>query len=89
MKDGDAFMSAGYELFSWNNGVKNNVTSIVDNFTYSLGVHTITAGASYEDQYVSNSFQRFGTGYYRFKSLDDFVKGLPPESWGLTYGYGG
>jgi hypothetical protein len=89
MKDGDAFMSAGYELFSWNNGVKNNVTSIVDNFTYSLGVHTITAGASYEDQYVSNSFQRFGTGYYRFKSLADFVNGATPESWGLTYGYGG
>ena len=89
MKDGDAFMSAGYELFSWNNGVKNNVTSIVDNFTYSLGVHTITAGASYEKQYVSNSFQRFGTGYYRFKSLADFVNGATPESWGLTYGYGG
>lgn len=89
MKDGDAFMSAGYELFSWNNGVKNNVTSIVNNFTYSVGEHVITAGASYEDQYVANSFQRFGTGYYRFKSLDDFVSGATPESWGLTYGYGG
>ena len=89
MKDGDAFMSTGYELFSWNNGVKNNVTSIVDNFTYSVGEHVITAGASYEDQYVANSFQRFGTGYYRFKSLDDFVNGATPESWGLTYGYGG
>jgi len=89
MKDGDAFMSAGYELFSWNNGVKNNVTSIIDNFTYSVGEHTITAGVSYEDQYVANSFQRFGTGYYRFKSLADFTNGVSPESWGLTYGYGG
>ncbi|NEW83545.1 MAG: TonB-dependent receptor [Mariniphaga sp.] len=89
MKDGDAFMSAGYELFSWNNGVKNNVTSIIDNFTYYVGKHTITAGASYEDQYVANSFQRFGTGYYRFKTLDDFLNGATPESWGLTYGYGG
>lgn len=89
MKDGDAFMSAGYELFSWNNGVKNNVTSVIDNFTYSVGEHTITAGASYEDQYVANSFQRFGTGYYRFKSLADFTNGVAPESWGLTYGYGG
>ncbi|MDP2335586.1 MAG: carboxypeptidase regulatory-like domain-containing protein [Bacteroidota bacterium] len=89
MKDGDAFMSAGYELFSWNNGVKNNITSIIDNLTYSIGEHTITAGVSYEDQYVSNSFQRFGTGYYRFKSLADFASGAKPESWGLTYGYGG
>jgi hypothetical protein len=89
MKDGDAFMSAGYELFSWNNGVKNTVMSIIDNFTYTIGTHTITAGISYEDQYVSNSFQRFGTGYYRFSSLADFVNGATPESWGLTYGYGG
>jgi len=89
MKDGDAFMSAGYELFSWNNGVRNNVNSIVDNITYNAGDHVITAGVGYEDQYVSNSFQRFGTGYYRFRSLDDFVNGAKPESWGLTYGYGG
>lgn len=89
MKDGDAFMSTGYELFSWNNGVKNNVMSITDNLTISLGSHNITAGFSYEDQYVSNSFQRFGTGYYRFKSLDDFINGVAPESWALTYGYGG
>jgi len=89
MKDGDAFMTAGYELFSWNNGVKNNVNSIVDNITYSTGDHTITAGIGYEDQYVSNSFQRFGTGYYRFRSLEDFANGAKPESWGLTYGYGG
>ena len=89
MKDNDAFMSAGYELFSWNNGVKNNVASVVDNFTYSVGKHVITAGASYEDQYVANSFQRFGTGYYRFRSLADFENGATPESWGITYGYGG
>ena len=89
MKDGDAFMSAGYELFSWNNGVKNDIYSIIDNFTYTVGKHTLTAGFSYEDQYVGNSFQRFGTGYYRFKSLDDFVNGATPESWALTYGYGG
>jgi len=89
LKDGDAFMSAGYELFSWNNGVRNNVYTIVDNFTYNLDAHKLTAGFSYEDQYVANSFQRYGTGYYRFSSLDDFLTGKNPESWGLTYGYGG
>jgi hypothetical protein len=89
LKDGDAYMSAGYELFSWNNGVRNNVYNIVNNFTYSVGAHKMTAGLSYEDQYVANSFQRFGTGYYRFSSLDDFKNGAAPESWGLTYGYGG
>ncbi|OIP82327.1 MAG: TonB-dependent receptor [Porphyromonadaceae bacterium CG2_30_38_12] len=89
MKDGDAFMSAGYELFSWNNGVKNNVMNITNNLTYNVKSHKITAGLSYENQYVANSFQRYGTGYYRFKSLADFQNGVAPESWGLTYGYNG
>jgi hypothetical protein len=89
MKEGDAFMSAGYELFSWNNGVKNNIYNIVDNLTMSFGAHKVTAGLSYEDQYVANSFMRYGTGYYRFASLDDFLTGKTPESFGLTYGYGG
>lgn len=89
MKDGDAFMSAGYELFSWNNGVKNNIYNIVDNLTVTVASHKLTAGVSYEDQYVANSFMRYGTGYYRFSSLDDFLNGATPESFGLTYGYGG
>jgi hypothetical protein len=89
MKDGDAFMSAGYELFSWNNGVKNNIYNIVDNLTITVASHKITAGLSYEDQYVANSFMKYGTGYYRFASLADFVNGAAPESWALTYGYGG
>jgi len=89
LKDGDAFMSAGYELFSWNNGVKNDIYTIVDNFSYSVGNHKFTAGVSYEDQSVSNSFMRYGTGYYRYASYDDFVNGAAPNAFGLTYGYGG
>ena len=83
------YMSAGYELFTWNNGVSNKVFNITDNFTYYLGVHKLTAGFSYEYQSALNSYMRNGTGYYRFKSFSDFVSGATPEAFALTYGYDG
>lgn len=86
---GQAFMSAGYELFSWNNGVKNNTLNIQDNITWTLGKHKIIGGLSYEYQKATNSFMRFGTGYYKFASFDDFKNGRAPISFGLTYGYDG
>jgi hypothetical protein len=30
----DPYISAGYELFTWNNGVKNKIITATDNFTY-------------------------------------------------------
>ncbi|MDR0973544.1 MAG: TonB-dependent receptor, partial [Prevotellaceae bacterium] len=88
-KEGDIFMSAGYELFTWNNGVKNKVITVADNLTYTLGNHKLTGGVSYENQYVSNAYMRYATGYYRFASFDDFQTGKAPIAFGLTYGYGG
>jgi hypothetical protein len=88
-KGGDIFMSAGYELFTWNNGVKNDIFTVVDNFSLTMGAHKFTAGISYENQYVSNAYMRYGTGYYRYASFDDFVNGAAPTAFGLTYGYGG
>jgi hypothetical protein len=75
--DGDATkgnvrMSAGYELFSYNNVVNNNTFIVTDNLTYNLDAHTITGGLSYENQFVRNSYWRQGTGYYRFRDLDAF-----------------
>jgi hypothetical protein len=83
------YMSAGYELFSWNNGVKNSVFSITDNYTYYLGSHKITAGLSYEYQTALNSYMRNGTGYYRYASFQDFKDQKAPEAFALDYGYNG
>ncbi|HAX94391.1 MAG TPA: TonB-dependent receptor, partial [Bacteroidales bacterium] len=44
------YISAGYELFTWNNGVKNKIITATDNLTYSLDAHKITAGVSFEYQ---------------------------------------
>ena len=85
----EPYISAGYELFSFHNGVTNKVTSITDNFTYYAGAHRLTAGARFEHQYADNSYIREGTGYYRFRSVDDLLAGAAPESVAFSYGFNG
>ena len=89
LQDGQAYMSLGYELFTWNNGVHNNVLNIKDEMTYYLGNHKIVGGIAYEYKMADNAYMRNGTGYYRYSSLDDFLTGGPPEIVNLTYGYDG
>lgn len=88
-KDGDPYMSFGYELFSFENDVKNNVLTITDNFNYYLGKHTITVGAAYDYLYFGNSYKRYGTSYYRFASMADFMSNALPTTYGYTYPYEG
>ena len=90
--DGSAvlpYISLGYELFTWNNGVHNTNINIKDDLTYYAGNHKFTAGVNYEYQMADNSYMRNGTGYYRYRSLDDFLTGAAPEVVCLTYGYDG
>ena len=85
----EPYISAGYELFTWNNGVNNEVITAIDNFTYYLNNHKITAGLSYEYQMANNAYMRNGTGYYRYASIDDFLNQAAPIDFALTYGYNG
>jgi hypothetical protein len=89
LKDGQSYISLGYELFTWNNAVHNNVWNIKDELTYYLGNHKIVGGLSYEYKMADNQYMRNGTGYYRYASLDDFINGAAPEIVNLTYGYDG
>ena len=82
---GTVLMSAGYELFSYKNAVKNNTLIITDNATYTFGNHTFTGGLSYENQYVNNSYWRQGTGYYRFRDLAAFKAYISGEGNGQPY----
>jgi len=88
-KEGDPYMSFGYELFSLDNDVVNNILTFTDNFNYYLGKHTLTAGASFDKLYFGNSYKRYGTSYYRFASKEDFFNGAAPITFGLTYPYAG
>ena len=88
-KDGDAYISAGYELFSYGNNVQNNTTTINDNITYTAGKHTLSAGLGYQKIYVNNQFLRYGTSYYRYDSLNQFLNNQAPSAFALTYPYAG
>ena len=83
------YMALGYELFTWNNAVHNTVFNIKDDITYYTGNHKFMAGISYEYQMADNQYMRNGTGYYRYRSVDDFINGATPEVVCLTYGYDG
>ena len=85
----EPYMSFGYELFTYNNKVQNKVTTVTDNVTYYTGAHKLMAGISFEHQLALNNYQRGGTGYYRYRTLDDFLSGAAPESVALQYGYNG
>lgn len=89
LKDGQAYLSLGYELFTWNNAVHNNVWNAKDELTWYLGKHKIIGGLAYEYRMADNIYMRNGTGYYRYESLDDFLSGSTPEVVCLTYGYDG
>ena len=87
-KDGAPYMSFGYELFTKDNDVINNTLNITDNFNFYVGKHTFTVGATYEQMYFGNSYKRYGTSYYRFASMTDFINNAAPTTFGLTYPFG-
>jgi hypothetical protein len=87
-EDGNPYMSFGYELFTKDNDVQNNVMTFTDNFNVYLGKHTVTLGASFDYLYFGNSYKRYGTSYYRYASMEDFMTGAAPTTFGLTYPYG-
>ena len=83
------YMALGYELFTWNNAVHNTIANVKDDITWYKGAHKVTAGISYEYQMADNQYMRNGTGYYRYRTVDDFLNGAVPEVVCLTYGYDG
>lgn len=89
LKGEDNYIALGYELFTYNNAVHNTVWNIKDDVTYYWGGHKFMAGLNYEHQMADNQYMRNGTGYYRYKSLDDFLNGASPEVVCMTYGYNG
>ena len=101
-KDGDQYMSFGYELFTYNNDVKNNTLSIKDNLSFNLGSHNITVGASFDRLYFSNAYMREGTSYYRYdynntkdpatgityaNGMDAFYANATPTAFAVQYAY--
>jgi hypothetical protein len=82
---GSNYITAGNDPFTLNNDVINNTTAITDNLTIYAGKHTITAGGSYEYQYLGNQFMPGAAGYYAYNSLTDFLSNKPPVYFADTY----
>ena len=85
LKDGTPFTSFGYEPFTYGNLRDVKSYSLVDYATWTKGRNSFTAGLQADLQYTRNGFQRFGTSYYTFNSWSDFVNGVNPRDFGITF----
>ncbi|MET0391925.1 MAG: carboxypeptidase regulatory-like domain-containing protein, partial [Chitinophagaceae bacterium] len=79
------YISFGYEPYSFNNDVINNIWNVTDNFNYYAGRHTLTAGISYEQQLVGNMFMPGAQSYYVYNSLNDFITQRAPLYFSYAY----
>jgi hypothetical protein len=82
---GRPYASFGTELFSFGNTREVTTITLSDDFTWSMGINNFTAGLQYEHDYTKNGFQRFGTSFYVFNSWNDFVSGVRPKDFGITF----
>lgn len=92
--NGGNYISFGTELFSYLNDVVNDNLSFTNNLTYTTGKNNFTGGVAFDLQKFGNSYTRMGTGYYRYASVEDFLKTgtaaeVAPINFGLTYPYEG
>lgn len=84
--DNRNYISVGNEPFNGNNNsVVNDIFTVTDNLTKTVGSHTLTFGASYEYQELGNMFMRGSQGYYLYRSVDDFVNNANPMKFAITY----
>ena len=79
------FMNAGYDQHAWNNGIKERVWNVEDYATMLVGNHFLTTGMAFERITSYNCYMRYGAGYYRYKTFDDFVNGAQPIAFAMTY----
>jgi len=82
---GSVLTTFGYEPFTYGNlrDVKSYTYS--DDLSIALGKHNITLGAQAEYSTTKNGFQRFGTGFYTFRSWNDFITNQRPLQYTVTY----
>lgn len=82
---GNLAITAGSEMFSTNNLLKQNVFQFTDNVTYYANKHTITAGVNFEKFYFENSFNLFYYPWHRFLNVNDFINNQAFNFFTSTY----
>ncbi len=79
IEDGVGNITAGSEIYSSGNELKQKILTITDNFQIYKGAHTITLGTHNEFYDIYNLFMRRAYGTYSYKSVDDFLNNKPSE----------
>ncbi|RYG22304.1 MAG: TonB-dependent receptor [Chitinophagaceae bacterium] len=82
---GNVLTTFGYEAFTYGNLRDVKTTTFSDDLSLALGKHNVTLGLQAEFSTTKNGFQRFGTGFYTFRSWDDFVNNARPLQYSVTY----
>lgn len=77
---GQNITSFGYELFSANNKLDQDVFQISDNFSFYLSKHTITVGTANEFYTFANGFMPNFYSRYRFATYNDFYNSAPANT---------
>jgi hypothetical protein len=73
-QNGNLAISAGSEMFSTHNTLKQNVLQFTDNVIYYAERHTITGGVNFEKFYFENSFNLFYYPWHMyFGGVDGFL----------------
>lgn len=85
LQAGTPLTSFGYELFTYGNLRDVKILSFKDDLVATYGRNTITLGAQADITTTTNGFQRYGTSYYRYNSLDDFINNRTPAAFAQTY----
>ncbi|WP_457288787.1 outer membrane beta-barrel protein [Pedobacter sp. UYP24] len=85
LKDGIPFTSFGYEPFSYGNVRDVSLVSLNNRAQWTHGKGIWTGGFQLDYCNTKNSYMPFGTGYYTFRSWEDFALGNKPLDYALTY----
>lgn len=72
LQDGDTYTSFGFEPFTPNNELRYKTFQVQNNLQIFKGIHTITAGFSYERYESENVFFPGAQSAYVYNSLEDF-----------------
>ncbi|MBY0543734.1 MAG: TonB-dependent receptor, partial [Sphingobacteriaceae bacterium] len=75
----------GYEAFTYGNLRDVKGITYSDELGMALGKHNLTLGLQAEFSTTKNGFQRYGTGFYTFRTWEDFVNDARPLQYSVTY----
>lgn len=85
LKNGSYYMGFGPDPFTQGNLRQVKTFVATDEATWSMGIQNFTAGLQFETNKATNGFGAASAGYYVFESMDDFMNGKAPRSYGVTF----